>query len=170
MHLIIVSECFTICLSPVSPIFHTEVTVINSPLTIRLFIWETRLGKNGIPDWSTDPCPKLNGEPNKPTRGPVHSPSLFHVYCCLAKKILTKKSINKHQSYYLDLTNQFGNLAQWKLEAIWLLPNVLSTSTCLHALLLTFLRLLCLEMPLKYKQIHIKVKTGEQLYWTIVVF
>jgi hypothetical protein len=49
------------------------------------------------------------------------------------------------------LTNQFGDLDKWKLEAVWLLPNLLSTSTCLHALLLTSLRLLSLEMPMKYK-------------------
>ena len=111
----------------------------------------------------------------RPFYSPFHHALFIHQVCYMyivvwQNKILTKKSINKHQHYYLDLTNQFGNLAKWKLEAIWLLPNVLSTSTCLHALLLTFLRLLCLEMPLKYKQIHIKVKTGEQLYWTIVVF
>ena len=36
--------------------------LFNSPLTIRLFIWETRLGKDRILDRSTEPYPTLNGE------------------------------------------------------------------------------------------------------------
>ena len=56
-----------------------------------------------------------------------------------------------------DLTNQFKALEKWKLEAIWLIPNILSTSTSLHALLLTTLRLLCLEKPLTFKVLLLNV-------------
>jgi len=59
--------------------------------------------------------------------------------------------IIKRRSSTPDLTNQFSTLENWKLEAIWLIPNILTTSTCLHALLLTSLRLLSLEMPLQFK-------------------
>ena len=40
-------------MSPVSQVFHTEVIVnklFNSPSSISLFIWETRLGEDRIPD------------------------------------------------------------------------------------------------------------------------
>ena len=46
-------------MSPVSPVFHTEVTasigknkLFNSPSYISLLIWETRLGEDRIPDQS----------------------------------------------------------------------------------------------------------------------
>jgi hypothetical protein len=62
------------------------------------------------------------------------------------------------------------------LEAIWLVPNVLTTSTSLHALLLTALRLLSLEMPLKFKVVlyisfpHLSSVWGysiKMIYWGI---
>ncbi len=67
------------------------------------------------------------------------------------KKVLKNKIL-----LITDLTYKFDKLEKWKLEAIWLLPNILSASTCLHAFLLTSLRLLSLEMPMKYKVINLK--------------
>ena len=46
----------------------------------------------------------------------------------------------------------------WTVEALNLVPNILSSSSCLHVALLVFLRLLAIEKPLKYQEIHIKLR------------
>jgi hypothetical protein len=46
--------------------------------------------------------------------------------------------------------NPLSDFGDWKLEALWFLPNLLGSSTCLHALLLTSLRLLSLERLIFY--------------------
>ena len=46
----------------------------------------------------------------------------------------------------------------WQVEALKLVPNVLSASSCWHVALLVFLRLLAVTKPLEYEDMHKKLR------------
>ena len=43
-----------------------------------------------------------------------------------------------------------------QLEVLWVIPNILTASNCLHVTLLVILRLLAVERPMQYEDIHAK--------------
>ena len=56
------------------------------------------------------------------------------------------------------------------LEVLWLIPNILTTSNCLHVTILVFLRLIATERPMSYRAIHLEFRnTAVPIIWVVSI-
>ena len=60
------------------------------------------------------------------------------------------------QCIFVDVYYLRDTIEIWQIQLLWLIPNILTTSICLHVTLLAFLRLVALEVPAKYEEIDQK--------------
>ena len=58
---------------------------------------------------------------------------------------------------FVDLNDHIEDLLDYggvRLEALWFIPNIMTASNCFHVTLLVFLRMIAIEKPLQYQEVH----------------
>ena len=65
--------------------------------------------------------------------------------------------------YYLSYTGQadviISRNERWQLDAIWFVPNILTSSECLHVFLIVSFRFITFLKPFEYQEIHKKYQS-----------